>query len=171
MKALFVIDMLKDFINKEGVLYCGEPCRKIIPFVKQKIEEFHKEGSLVVFICDAHKEDDLEFEVFPKHCVAGTLGAEVIDELPVRKDDVIITKTRYSAFYGTKLDDVLKEKAISEVHVVGVCASICVMDTVGDLRNRDYKVIIYKDGVADFDEKSYQFSVERMEKIYAAKVV
>ena len=40
MKALFVIDMLKDFINKDGALYCGEQCRKIIPFVKGKIEEF-----------------------------------------------------------------------------------------------------------------------------------
>jgi nicotinamidase-related amidase len=45
------------------------------------------------------------------------------------------------------------------------------MDTVGGLRDRDYKVIVYKDGVADFDERAYQFSVERMEKIYAAKVV
>jgi nicotinamidase/pyrazinamidase len=171
MKALFVIDMLKDFINKDGALYCGDPCRKIIPFVKAQIEEFHKDGNLVVFICDAHKEDDLEFKVFPKHCVAGTPGAEIIDELPVGNDDFIIRKTRYSAFYGTNLDDMLKDKAISEVHVVGVCTSICVMDTVGDLRNRDYRVIVYKDGVADFDERSYQFSVERMEKIYAAKVV
>jgi nicotinamidase/pyrazinamidase len=171
MKALFVIDMLKDFINKDGALYCGEPCRKIIPFVKEKIDEFHKDGDLVVFICDAHKEDDLEFKVFPKHCVAGTPGAEIIDELPVGKDDVIIKKTRYSSFYCTNLDDVLKEKPISEVHVVGVCTSICVMDTVGGLRDRDYKVIVYKDGIADFDERAYQFSVERMEKIYAAKVI
>ena len=171
MKALFVIDMLKDFLNKDGALYCGDQCRKITLFVKEKIEEFHKEGILVVFICDAHKEDDLEFKVFPKHCVAGTKGAEIIDELPVGKDDVIIRKTRYSAFYGTNLDDVLKNKPISEVHVVGICTSICVMDTVGDLRDRDYKVIVYKEGVADFDERSYQFSVERMEKIYAAKVV
>ncbi len=171
MKALFVIDMLKDFINKDGALYCGDSCRKIIPFVKEKIEEFHKDGNLVVFICDAHKEDDLEFEVFPKHCVAGSSGAEIIDELPVGDKDIIVKKTRYSAFYGTNLDDVLEDNSISEVYVVGVCTSICVMDTVGDLRDRDYKVIVYKDGVADFDERNYQFSVERMEKIYAAKVV
>ena len=171
MKALFVIDMLKDFLNKDGSLYCGDPCRKITPFVKEKIEEFHKEENMVVFICDAHKENDLEFKVFPKHCVAGTPGAEIIDELPVGEKDAIIKKTRYSSFYKTNLDDVLKDKPINEVHVVGVCTSICVMDTVGGLRDRDYKVIVYKEGVADFDERSYQFSIERMEKIYAAKVV
>ncbi len=170
MKALLVIDMLKDFLNKDGALYCGDASRKIIPFVKEKIEEFHKNGNLVVFICDSHKEDDLEFKMFPKHCVAGTPGAEIIDELPVEKKDVIIKKNRYSAFYNTDLHNVLKDHPINEVHVVGVCTSICVMDTVGDLRNRDYNVIVYKDGVADFDEKAHYFSIERIEKIYGAKI-
>ena len=67
MKSLFIIDMLKDFINKDGALYCGDQSRKIIPFVKEKIEEFHQRGDLVIFVCDSHDEDDLEFKTFPKH--------------------------------------------------------------------------------------------------------
>jgi len=171
MKALFVIDMLKDFLNKDGALYCGDESRKIIPFVKEKIEEFHKEGGLVVFICDSHRADDLEFKMFPRHCVAGTKGAEVIDELPLGKKDAVVKKTRYSAFYKTKLDKILKKKKVSEVYIVGVCTSICVMDTVGDLRNRDYPVFVHKNGVADFDQGAHQFSLERMEKTYGAKII
>jgi nicotinamidase-related amidase len=171
MKALFVIDMLKDFLNKDGSLYCGDESRKIIPFIKEKIEEFHRKGNSVVFICDSHDPDDLEFKMFPRHCVAGTSGAEVIDELPVTRKDIVIKKTRYSAFYKTKLDEILKKDKVSEVYVVGVCTSICVMDTVGDLRNRDCPVIVYKDGVADFDQKAHKFSLERMEKIYGAKII
>lgn len=171
MKTLLVIDMLKDFLQRDGALYCGDLARKIIPFVREKIEEFHKKGNLVIYICDSHQEDDLEFEVFPKHCVANTKGAEIIDELPVDKKDIIIKKTRYSAFYGTNLEKVLKDYRTSEAYVVGVCTSICVMDTVGDLRNRDYAVTVFKKGVADFDEKAHQFSLLRMEKIYRAKVV
>ncbi len=162
--------MLNDFLLKDGALYCGDESRKIIPFVKKKIDEFHKNNDLVVFICDSHDKNDLEFKMFPKHCVAGTKGAEIIDELPVEKKDVIIKKTRYSAFYNSNLDSVLKNNSISEVHVVGVCTSICVMDTVGDLRNRDYNVIVYKEGVADFDKRAHQFSLERMEKTYGAEV-
>ena len=41
MKALFVIDMLNEFIREEGALDCGDTARKIIPFVKDKIDEFH----------------------------------------------------------------------------------------------------------------------------------
>lgn len=170
MKALFVIDMLNDFFLKDGALYCGDSSRKIIPFVKEKIDEFHKSGDLVVFICDSHQENDLEFKLFPEHCVTGTKGAQIIDELSVEKNDVLIKKTRFSSFYNTDLDDVLKKSSATEVYVVGVCTSICVMDTVGDLRNRDYKVVVCKDGVADFDPRAHQFSLERMEKIYGAEV-
>ena len=170
MKALFVIDMVKDFLEPKGAVYCGDNSRKIISFVKKKIQEFHRNGDLVVYICDSHRADDLEFKMFPKHCVAGTEGAQIIDELPVIKHDVIIKKRRYSAFYNTDLDEVLKENAISEVHVVGVCTSICVMDSVGDLRNRDYEVKVYKEGVADFDDQAHQFSLTRMQKIYGANI-
>jgi nicotinamidase-related amidase len=171
MEALLVIDMLKDFLNKDGALYCGDPSRKIIPFVKEKIEEFHNNGNLVVFICDSHDPDDAEFKMFPKHCVTNTEGAEIIDELPVSKKDIVIPKKRYSAFYGSDLDKVLKDYKIDEVEVVGVCTSICVMDTVGDLRNRDIAVVVYKHGVADFDKKAHRFALKRMEKTYGAKVV
>jgi nicotinamidase-related amidase len=170
MKALFVIDMLKDFIESNGALYCGESSRKIIPFVKKKIEEFHERGDLVVFICDWHHENDSEFKMFPKHSIAGTEGAKIIDELPVKEKDLVLKKTRFSSFYNTGLDNVLNKYDINEVHVVGVCTSICVMDTVGDLRNRDYKTVVYLEGVADFDRNAHLFSIERMKKIYGARI-
>lgn len=47
------------------------------------------------------------------------------------KKDLVIKKTRYSGFYETELDAVLKGNLIDKVEVVGVCTSICVMDTVG----------------------------------------
>lgn len=170
MKTLLIIDMLKDFVEKSGALYCGDEARRIIPFVKQKIEEFRRSGDLVIFVKDSHREDDPEFKLFPRHCVKGTRGAEIIDELRVAAGDVIVEKTRYSAFYGTSLDQILKDRAVTEAHVVGVCTSICVMDTVGDLRNRDYPVVVYKDGVADFNPEAHRFSLHRMETTYGAVV-
>ncbi|MFQ6038535.1 MAG: cysteine hydrolase family protein [Candidatus Aminicenantales bacterium] len=171
MKALLVIDMLKDFLEKDGALYCGDASRAIIPFVREKVESFHRSGDLVVYICDSHEKNDAEFNMFPPHCVAGTEGAEIIDELPRKASDVIIHKNRYSAFFGTSLDKVLAENHVREVHVVGVCTSICVMDTVGGLRNRDYEVVVHEKGVADFDPEAHSFSLKRMKNIYGAKVV
>lgn len=171
MKALIIVDMLKDFVNEEGALYCGESVRMIVPFIQKKIDEIRKENGIIIFLKDTHKADDLEFEMFPMHCVAGSEGAEIIDELNVREDDVIIPKTRFSGFYGTNLEDILKEKGVDEAEIVGVCTSICVMDTVGGLRNRDYPVVVWKEGVADFDDEAHRFSLKRMEKTYGAKIV
>jgi nicotinamidase-related amidase len=171
MKALLVIDMLKDFIEEDGALYCGQTARRIIPFVKQKIDEFRKNEDLIIYICDSHEENDLEFRMFARHSVKGTRGAEIIDELPVEDSDIFIRKSRFSAFYNTNLDQILDEKKVTEVHVVGVCTSICVMDTVGDLRNRDYEVRVYAQGVANFDPEAHEFSLKRMEKTYGAQII
>jgi nicotinamidase/pyrazinamidase len=57
--------MLKDFLYPTGKLYCGDKARTIIPFVRQKIEDLHKSGDLVIFLCDFHRKDDGEFELFP----------------------------------------------------------------------------------------------------------
>ncbi len=169
-KSLLVIDMLNDFVDPQGVLYCGEAARAIIPAVKQLMEEFVRNGDLVVMVKDAHAQDDPEFQMFPPHAVRGTWGGAVIPELPIPREAVTLEKTRYSAFFGTDLDRLLKEYGPEEVWVVGVCTSICVMDTVGDLRNRDYKVVVPSHAVADFDPEFHAFALKRMERVYGAAV-
>ncbi len=170
-KALFVIDMLRDFLEKDGALFCGQKARKIIPFVISQVENFRQREEPIIFICDSHAADDPEFSLFPPHCIQGTKGAEIIPELPVRKGDIIVRKKRYSAFFGTRLEAIIRKKQVEEVYVTGVCTSICVMDTVGDLRNRDYPVYVFAQGVADFDPQAHRFALKRMEKIYGARII
>jgi len=169
--ALIIVDMLNDFVHEKGALYCGESSRKIIPVIKKEIEKTRNENGLILFLKDSHDEDDLEFKMFPKHSVEGTWGSEIIDELEVTPGDIVIPKKRYSGFYGTDLENILKNNNITDVKITGVCTSICVMDTVGGLRNRNYPVTVLKEGVADFDPEFHEFSLKRMEKIYGAKVV
>ena len=168
--ALIVVDMLNDFIDDKGALYCGQSARDIIPFVRLRLEAHRRAGSLVVFLHDAHAEDDLEFEKFPKHCVAGTWGSRIIDELTPRAGERVLPKTRYSGFYGTDLEKVLADHGPERVEVVGVCTSICVMDTVGGLANRDYRITVPEAGVADFDAEAHRFALKRMQRLYGASL-
>ncbi len=170
-KALIVIDMLKDFVEPDGKLYCGETAQAIVPFVREKIEEFHRTGEPVIFLMDNHAPDDPEFKMFPPHCVAGTSGAEVIDTLPVGPGDYRVPKTRYSGFFRTNLEEILQKEAPDVVHIVGVCTSICVMYTCADLRNRDFEVVVYKKGVADFDSEAHAFALKNLEKVLGARLV
>lgn len=171
MKALLVIDMLKDFIDKEGTLYVGHYGETIVPFVRQKIQEFREQKDPVVFICDNHQKDDREFEMFPTHCIAGTPGSDIIRELDAKNDDKTIRKRRYSAFFGTDLDLFLREKGIDELYLVGVCTNICVLYTAADARNLGYKVNVYRDGVASFDEESHNFALKEMEKTLGCRIL
>jgi len=170
-KALIVVDMLNDFCDAKGALYCGEDARRIIPFIAEKIKDIRSQGGVVIFLKDTHTIDDKEFQMFPPHCIEGTWGGEVIPELSPRAQDIIVKKSRYSGFFKTDLENILSKSGITEVEIVGVCTSICVMDTVGGLRNRFLPVTVWKDGVADFDNEAHRFSLKRMEKIYGASVV
>lgn len=169
-KALIIVDMLNDFIDKNGVLYCGDTVEPIVPFIQTRLKTFRDRGELVVYLQDSHDEDDKEFERFPQHSVIGTWGSAIIPQLEPRPGENVIPKKRFSGFFGTDLEKVLEDANVDEVEVVGVCTSICVMDTVGGLANRDYKVTVPVKGVTDFDPEMHQFSLLRMEKIYGANV-
>ena len=170
-EALLIIDMLRDFMEPDGVLYCGEEARKIIPYVKTLIENKRKEGTIIIFAKDTHEPDDKEFRRFPPHCIKGTKGAEIIEELKPESGDCIVEKRRFSAFFETDLDEILKRENIGKVHVVGVCTSICVMATVSDLCARDYEIYVHRMGVADFDREAHEFSIRHMERVFGAKII
>lgn len=168
-KALLVIDMLNDFILPDGKLYCGPQGEAIVPFIQEKIAAFREAGQLVIFICDRHDEDDLEFLRFPQHCTIGTAGAEVIAALQYEGYEQNITgKQRYSGFFNTDLDEQLED--IEEVTVVGVCTNICVFFTVEELCNRDKKVIVYQAGVASFDQVAHDFALVQMKNVLGAEI-
>jgi len=162
--------MLNDFIDEKGALYCGAKARIIIPFIRDRLSTFRKNGDLVIFLKDSHDENDLEFTKFPKHCVTDTWGNEIIHELAPVPGEKIVPKKRYSGFYETDLEKILEDAKIKKVEVVGVCTSICVMDTVGGLANRDYNVSVPVKGVADFDNEMHEFSLKRMKQLYGASV-
>lgn len=171
MKALLVIDMLDDFIREGGALETGPAGRSIVPFVKEKINEYRESAYPIIYICDKHEIDDKEFDMFPPHCIRETEGSEIIDDLEVLDSDKIICKRRYSAFFGTELDLYLREKEIREISIVGVCTNICVLYTSADARNFAYKVNVYKDGVASFDQQAHDFALKEIEASLGCNLV
>ncbi len=169
-KALIIVDMLNDFLDHKGVLFCGEEARAIIPFVQQRLRAFREKRDAVIYLRDAHDENDKEFEKFPPHCVAGTWGGDFLPEIMPLPGEPIIPKKRFSGFYGTNLEKTLHQAGIEQAELVGVCTSICVMDTVGGLANRDYEIVVPIQGVADFDREMHDLALQRMRRLYGAKV-
>lgn len=169
-KALLIIDMLNDFIKKDGKLYIGASGGKIILPIQKELERFRKEKDLVFYICDHHRPDDKEFNLFPPHCLSGTEGANIIEELKPLQNDLIIHKRRYSGFFQTDLDISLREEGIMELELVGVCTNICVLYTAVSARMLNYKVTVLKDAVASFDQRAHDFALKQMKDVLGVEI-
>ena len=114
--AVLVADMLRGFCEEGHPLYVGESVRRIIPNVSRLLERETEAGSRIIYICDNHDSDDLEFQMFPRHCVAGTAETEIIPELADIPGDVV-PKKRYSCFFNTDLEELLNRLAPDKIIV------------------------------------------------------
>lgn len=168
--ALLVTDMVAGFLEPGHNLYCGDEARRIIPAVQRLIEAEQAAGGRVIFVCDTHDPDDLEFQMFPVHCVRGTAETEVIPELR-GYEGIRLPKRRYSAFFDTELAALLDELKPDRLIICGVCTDICVMHTAADARNRDYAVDIPTDCVASFDAAAHANALRHMETILGARLI
>ena len=170
--VVLVVDMVRGFLEPGHNLYCGDEARKIIPNVRALLEREQQNGSNVLFISDHHDPDDLEFQIFPVHCVKGTEEPDVITELAqFATSSNVVPKNRYSGFYNTDLAQRLELLKPEKLVVCGVCTDICVLHTTSDARNRDYTVEIPADCVATFDPDAHSWALRHLQKILGARVV
>jgi ureidoacrylate peracid hydrolase len=158
--AVIVVDLVNDFMKEGGkmVLAGGE---KVIAPIQQIIEKARTRGSIIVYIKDFHRADkpDAEFIIRDPHCIEGTWGAELIDELKPAKEDYIIQKRRFSAFFQTDLDLILRENKIEALIVVGVVTNICVRSTIHDAFFRGYACIVPEECVMATGDREQESSL------------
>lgn len=171
MRVILVIDMLNDFIDKEGALSLKEAGYGIVSVIKEKLLYAREYDDRIIYLCDNHLENDKEFERFPAHAITDTWGSEVINDLKPTEYDIVISKQRYSGFFDTALADVLEDLNPDVIEVVGCCTSICVLFSVADLVNRDYNVVIDRKAVADFNQEAHEFTLEHMKNILGINVI
>ncbi len=102
--AILVVDMLNEFLSEGGVMPFPRG-RAIIPTLRELLSHCRDQGIPVVYINEAHRPDydDVEFKKRGVHCIAGSWGADVIDELKPEPGDLVVGKRRYSGFYTTQI--------------------------------------------------------------------
>lgn len=170
--VVLVVDMVRGFLEPGHNLYCGDDARKIIEPVRELLASETAAGSSILFVSDHHDPDDLEFRMFPVHCVNGTQEPEVIPELSQWvTDENVIPKNRYSGFYNTDLEQRLTAMGPNKITICGVCTDICVMHTTSDARNRDYTVEVPAACVASFDVDAHHWALRHITQILGARVV
>ena len=144
--ALIVIDMVKDNFDDSRKLPITPLAKRIIAPLNHLSERFRERGWPVIFSTDAFQPEDFIFQgrMHP-HSLAGTRGAEVIDELNRMRDDLWLPKPRFSAFFKTDLALRLREMEVTLCAVGGISTHFCVLTTVMDAICHDFKAVLLED--------------------------
>lgn len=124
--AVLVVDMLADFCLPGGKMVLPGYERLIGP-QNAVIAAVRASGGTVIHIVDAHRPQlrrDREFLKRTPHCIEGTPGCEIVPELNRDPADMVVTKRRFSGFFGTDLDLTLRDMMVDTVIVMGVVTNI-----------------------------------------------
>ena len=159
--ALLIIDMVKDYFMEEKNLPITPLARKIIDPLNRAIGFFRSRQWPIVFSTDAFNENDFIFSgrMHP-HSLAGTEGAQVVADLDFRETDTWLPKPRFSAFFQTGLENMLRQREISLCAVAGIATSICVLTTAMDALCHDFKAVILEDCSAAFSTDLHQKTLD-----------
>ncbi|MHB8070887.1 MAG: cysteine hydrolase family protein [Candidatus Cryosericum sp.] len=157
--ALVVIDMQVDFLTPSSPLYvAGGPA--IAPAVHAVVERARSANVKIVHATRQHRPTGVDIDLsrldlFTRSgpfLVAGTTGAQEISLLEPAATDLTVIKTRWSAFFGTNLDLLLRRLGVHHVVLAGVQTPNCIRATAVDALSLDYATTVLSDATASQTE-------------------
>lgn len=150
--AFIIVDMLHDFIDPKGKLYFPDGAGVVEPIARLKAS-FRAAGVPVIYDNDAHPEDSQEFATWPPHCIRGSWGSCVVEDLAVGPDDIVYTKDALSPFYDDGIEKLLRDLGATRLYVAGVATEYCVQACVVDALARGFSVEVVENAIAGVDQK------------------
>jgi nicotinamidase/pyrazinamidase len=178
--ALIIVDVQNDFLPGGALPVPNGD--EVIPVLNEYIKVFSKAGGVIFATRDWHPENHLSFKenggIWPKHCVAGTFGAQISKDLKLPSETFIINKgTRpelecYSGFQDTVLEHLLRERGIKRVFVGGLATDYCVLNTVLGAIHLGFFTFFLEDASRGVDVKpgDVERAVEKMLSEGAVKI-
>ncbi len=160
--ALIVVDVQNDFADPEGNLYVDEG-ERVVPIANREVAKATEAGASVFYTQDWHPPETPHFEkdggTWPVHCVRDTWGAELHPDLEVRGEVVkkgVGGEDGYSGFTirdpqsgeesGTGLEDMLRERGVDRVRIVGLAGDVCVQATAIDAVKKGFDTTVVREG-------------------------
>lgn len=89
-------------------------------------------------------------------------AAQIDERITPRDGDIVVRKTRFSGIFASDLDRRLRERGIDTLVLSGLSTSGVVLSTLTDAADRDYRVYVLSDGVADPDAEVHEALVNKV---------
>jgi ureidoacrylate peracid hydrolase len=177
--ALLVIDVQNDFCHEDGTFSRSRKAdlahaRKAVSVLMAFADEVRELGVAVIFIRTVHSEwsnspawlGRLQGRAERMSiCGPDSWGGDFYRIRP-SKSDCVVTKHRYSGFFGTDLDLILRSRSIDTLLVTGVATNVCVESTARDAFIRDYNVVLVEDCCGAFDRVEHEAAVRNVSRYF-----
>ena len=176
--AMIVVDMQNDFVAA-GAAMETPAARAVVPKLAEALKICRDSGIKVIYTAHVHRRDGSDMGLFNMHppianraaLVDGTPGVEIYPELAPLPGEHVIKKHRYSGFFGTDLDMILREWGVDTVIISGTTTENCCHATARDAMFRNYRVVFLSDATGTYDYPDRGFGAMRAPDVHHAALV
>jgi nicotinamidase-related amidase len=170
--VLLIVDMEYGFLDSKSPLFVDLGF-EIVANIKKILNIYREKKLPIIFVKREHRKSGIDIdktrvEIFKKSkglILENDKSSEIIDDLKPLKDEIIVIKRRWSSFFGTELDILLRRLNIKNLIITGIQTPNCIRATVYDALSLDYNVIVISDATASKSEeiqKNNLFDIENL---------
>lgn len=175
--ALIVVDMQNVWVNPKGSRYLASS-EDVVPKIRELLDFCRTSKVPVIYLYTTKRKDLADAGIFadvkpgthdvddPWSNIEGEVGSEILDSVKPENSDIVIKKFRYSGFYGTELENILRHLKRDVIAVTGVATNVCCDATARDGAMRDFKVLFLSDANAAFTEEDQSYTLKNFGKHY-----
>lgn len=168
--ALLIIDMQYDFLAKNAPVHCVGGL-EMVPSVKELASACRNKNIPVIYTQEVHRPSgvDMGRELDgnePDHCIIGSRGVEIHDDIKPLPEDYLIRKVRYDAFLGTDLSFLLNGLGIlpgDTLMLCGVASNVCVHYTGAGAHQHDYRIKVVEDCCAGSSIEEHEAAMRQLD--------
>lgn len=182
-QALILIDYINEIVHPDGKLsgkgYSAFIDRhNIKSHIEQLINKFRENESPIIHVRVGFSNNYIDHpESSPLFGAAKTFnalnlsewGCEFIDYARPLENEVIIHKSRVSAFFNTNLDTILRCNSIDRIFIAGCSTDLAVQSAIRDAHDRDYKAAVILDACVAANDVDHNTSIAVLEKLAETK--
>jgi ureidoacrylate peracid hydrolase len=173
--ALIVVDMQNIWVHPRGARYLPMS-EDIVPKVQDLLRFCRSNQVPVIYLHTTKRKDLADVGIFadikPQTHDAddewsnfeGSPGAEFYDPVKPTESDILVKKFRYSGFYGTQLENLLRALGRDTIAITGVATNVCCDSTARDGAMRDFKVLFLSDCNASFTQDEQEAALRNFDK-------
>ena len=173
--ALIVVDMQNIWVHPRGGRYLPMS-EDIVPRMRELLRFCRSSGVPVIYLHTTKRKDLADAGIFadikPQTHDAdnewsnfeGTPGAEIYEPVKPAQSDILVKKFRYSGFYGTQLENLLRALGRDTIAITGVATNVCCDSTARDGAMRDFKVLFLSDCNASFSTAEQEATLSNFDK-------